>query len=127
MSDVKINITPLVDVCISLLIVFMVSGPLIIQPSLKIKVPEAITDEEKEETEKIIIYITADGKFAVDDLILKQEEVEIVLQKKIKLVTSRMVLIKADKNAKNGYLLDMMKIAKRAGANKVTIATTKQK
>ena len=126
MAEAKINITPLVDVCISLLIVFMVSGPLLIQPSLKINVPKAVTDEEKDETDKIIIYISKDGKFAVDDLILKYEDMETVLQKKLRRISSGMILIKADKDSQNGSLLNIMKMAKRVGAGNITIATSKE-
>ncbi|MCP4482016.1 MAG: biopolymer transporter ExbD [bacterium] len=126
MDNVKINMTPLVDVCMSLLIVFLVSGSLIIQPALKIKVPEAITNEEKEETDKIILYISSDGKYAVDDIIIEFKYLEMMLNKKLLVIDSGMVLIKADQGASHGDLLKVMSIAKKSGATKVTIAT-KQK
>ncbi|MFC1485088.1 ExbD/TolR family protein [bacterium] len=124
MSD--INMTPLVDVCMSLLIVFLVSGSLIIQPALKITTPEAVTNEEKEETDKIIVYISKDGKFAVDDSIMPIESVPKILNKKIRIIRSKMILIKADKESLHGNLVKVMSMAKKSGAEKITIAT-KQK
>ena len=123
MEKIKIDMTPLVDVCMSLLIVFLVSGSIIIQPALKITVPEAITNEEKEETDKIIVYISKEGQFAVDDLVVKFEHVEMLLRKKLPVIDSGMVLIKADKESLNGNLIKVMAAAKKAGACKITIAT----
>jgi biopolymer transport protein ExbD len=122
-NNVKINITPLVDVCISLLIVFMAGGTLLLEPSLKISVPEAITNEEKDETDKIILYISQDGKFAIDDLELDYNQIETALKNKLNKISSGAVVIKADKDAKHYNLLKIMSIAKNSGASKITIAT----
>lgn len=122
-NNVKINMTPLIDVCMSLLMVFMAGGAILLEPSLKISVPEAVTNEEKEETDKIILYLSKEGEFALDDLTLQYNDIEAVLKNKLPKISSGLVVIKADKDAKNINLLKLMSIAKKAGASKITIAT----
>jgi len=122
-NNTKINITPLIDICISLLIVFMAGGKLFIEPSLKISLPEAKINEEKEETDKIIIYISKDEKYAVDDLELKFDDIEKILKKKLFVISSGLVVIKADKEVKFKILIRLMNLLKNLGINKITIAT----
>jgi biopolymer transport protein ExbD len=122
-NNVKINMTPLIDVCMSLLMVFMAGGAILLEPSLKIAVPEAVTNEEKEETDKIILYLSKEGEFALDDLTLQYNDIETALKNKLPKISSGLVVIKADKDAKNINLLKLMSIAKKAGASKITIAT----
>lgn len=123
MNNIKISMTSMVDVCMCLLIVFLVSGSFILQPSLTIKVPDTVTNEENQETDKVIIYISKDGKFAVDDLIVKYSDIEQLALKKINIINSKMILIKADKKAKHGDLISIMAISKKIGASKITIET----
>ncbi|MFC1546738.1 ExbD/TolR family protein [bacterium] len=126
MENVKVNITPLVDVCLSLLIVFLVSGALFMEPAIKVKPPEAATNEEKEEVEKIFVYITSDGRFAVDDEMVVIEKLPTKLKEKIKKIESKRVVIRADRDAMHGNLLKIMELAKKSGATRVTIATKKK-
>ncbi len=127
MESIKVNMTPLVDVCMSLLIVFMVSGSFLIQPNLKIEIPEAATNEEKEEQDKIILYVSKEGQIAIDELIVNRDDVETLIKKKLDLIKSDMILIKIDKNSRHANLLDIMEIAKKSGAAKITIATEQKK
>lgn len=122
-NNVKINITPLIDICISLLIVFMAGGKLFIEPSFQISLPEAVINEEKEETDKIIIYVSKDEKFAVDDLELGFDDIEEIVKKKLFQISSGLVVIKADKKVKVKVLIKLMNLLKSLGINKVTIAT----
>jgi biopolymer transport protein ExbD len=52
---------------------------------------------------------------------------EKIVAKKLKVINSKMVLIKADKKATHGALVDIMMIAKKFGASKITIATEQKK
>ncbi len=122
-ENIKINITPLIDICISLLIVFMAGGKLFIEPPFRVSLPEAVINEEKEETGKIIVYISKDGKFAVDGLEVKFEDIAFIVQKKLLLISSGLVVIKADKEARVKILVKVMNLLKSLSINKVTIAT----
>ena len=111
----------------SLLIVFIVSGPLMIQPSIKVDPPEATTNEEKDEQDKVTIYVSNDGQFAVEDAIVKFEKMEDSLKRRIIMCKSKLVVIRADRDSMHGGLLDVMSLAKKCGAKSVTIATNPKK
>ena len=61
-----INVTPLVDVGLVLVIIFMVTAPLFEQPALNVNLPKAST-KEGEEKENITVTITPDGKIAINE------------------------------------------------------------
>ncbi|MFH0948627.1 MAG: biopolymer transporter ExbD [Elusimicrobiota bacterium] len=126
-EKLSLNLIPLCDICMSLLIVFIVSGPLIIQPSLEVNPPEATTNEEKEEQDKVTVYVSNDEQFAVDESIVKFEKIEDLLSRKLVRCKSKLVVISADKDSLHGSLLDVMSLAKKCGAKSVTIATNPKK
>ncbi len=123
---VGINVTPLVDVCLVLVIIFMVTAPMFMDPALKITLPKART-QEGEEKEKITITMSPDGRVAVNDKIIEGRS-ELVEEIKFHLAMSyeKFVILRADKDVLCGRLTDVMAIAKEAGAKSLTIATEKK-
>jgi len=117
-----INVTPLVDVCLVLVIIFMVTAPLFEQPSLQVKLPKTTTNEG-EETENTTITITMEGKIAVNEQEVTAAELEFVLKRRIDLSYEKHVIVRADKDALHGELLLAMRIAKKVGAQSIAIAT----
>lgn len=118
-----INITPLVDVCLVLVIIFMVTAPLFSDPPIKVDLPSAHT-HEGEEADKITITLSKDGEYAIDaqkftDPVKLGEALKSALAAK----DSKMVVLRADKDALHGQLTDLMARAKDAGAQSLTIAT----
>lgn len=119
---VGINVTPLVDVCLVLVIIFMVTAPLLEQPALSLTLPKAKT-KEGEEKSNVTISITKDKRWAINETEYAFAELPKVLPSKIKGTTDEMVVIRADQEALHGELMAAMKMAKEAGAKSVTIAT----
>lgn len=122
-----INITPLVDVCLVLVIIFMVTAPMFSDPPIKVDLPSAHT-HEGEEADKITITLSKDGEYAIDaqkftDPKLLGEALKSALAAK----ESKMVVLRADKDALHGQLTDLMARAKDAGAQSLTIATEQLK
>lgn len=118
-----INITPLVDVCLVLVIIFMVTAPLFSDPPIKVELPAAHT-HEGEEADKITVTLSKDGEYAIDaekftDPAKLGEALKVALAGK----DSKMVVLRADKDALHGQLTDLMARAKDAGAQSLTIAT----
>ena len=124
---VGINVTPLVDVCLVLVIIFMVATPMMSQPAFDVNLPKAQTKEGKEE-DKVTISMSADGRLAIDSNEMKDLK---ELKKKLKIAIldtdSAVVVIKADKDALHGDLTDVMAVAKAAGAKVLTVATEQVK
>ena len=122
-----INITPLVDVCLVLVIIFMVTAPLFSDPPIKVDLPSAHT-KEGEEADKITLTLSKDGEFALDaekfsDIKLLGEALKIKLSES----ETKMIILRADKDALHGQLTDLMARAKDAGALSLTIATEQKK
>ncbi len=117
-----INVTPLVDVGLVLVIIFMVTAPLFEQPTLNVKLPQSTTKEGKE-TENVTVTITTDGHMAVNEQEVTEKDFESVLVKKLALSSEKHVIVRADKDALHGGLLLAMQVAKKAGALSIAIAT----
>jgi biopolymer transport protein ExbD len=122
-----INITPLVDVCLVLVIIFMVTAPMMSEPPIKVQLPAAHT-REGEEKDKILLTLSKEGEYAVDyekfsDAKAMQER----LKEKLLESYSKLVILRADENALHGKLTDLMARAKDAGALSLTIATEQKK
>lgn len=122
-----INVTPLVDVCLVLVIIFMVTAPLLSTPAFKVQLPRAKT-QEGEEKDKVVLSLSSDGRYALDEKEYKSPE-ELIGKLKEKLADSdsKLVVLRADENAYNGDLTNLMARAKEAGALSITIATEQKK
>jgi biopolymer transport protein ExbD len=122
-----INVAPLVDVCLVLVIIFMVTAPLLSDPALKVNLPKAKT-QEGEEKDKVTVTISAGAKYAVNEKVFSDEPAFLEgIDKTLKEGAARLVVIRADAEAPYGVLTDAMQRAKDAGASSITIATEQKK
>ncbi|MBI4371818.1 MAG: biopolymer transporter ExbD [Elusimicrobia bacterium] len=122
-----INITPLVDVCLVLVIIFMVTAPLFSDPAIKVRLPSART-HEGEETDKVTLTLAKDGRTALDqETFADVRDLEARLKAKLAASGSKLVILRADADAEYGPLTDLMSRAKDAGAQSLTIATERRK
>lgn len=121
-----VNVTPLVDVSLVLVIIFMVTTPLLTQPLLKIILPKAHT-LEGEEKENVTITISKEGCLAVNEKKVGKEDILEYLKEKIIKNRDKFVIIRADQDATYEDMMFAMEIAKEAGAKKLTIATEQKK
>lgn len=122
-----INVTPLVDVCLVLVIIFMVTAPLLSEPVFKVSLPKART-QEGEEKEKIVVSLAREEKYAVNQKAFTgKDEFYRALELAIRQSGLKLVVIKADQDAGYGLLTDVMQRSKEAGASSITIATEQKK
>ncbi len=117
-----INVTPLVDVCLVLVIIFMVTAPLFSQPVMTVELPRATTDEG-ESTENITITIDPDENIAVNAKEVTLEELKPELKMKLQESTEKYVIIRADVLTNHGIVLNALDLAKELGAKKLVFAT----
>jgi biopolymer transport protein ExbD len=115
-----LEITPLVAIALVLVIIFMVTAPLFLQPKMKIILPKAITGEA-EERENVTISISQYGKWAVNEEEIPFENVHLLLSRKIEETRDKYVIIRADQQALHKWLLEAMSISKECGARAVSI------
>ncbi len=121
----EINVTPLVDVVLVLLIIFMVVTPML-HRGVKIDLPETAHHEKKQDTgEQLVVSVRADGVFIETDK-LEGEQLAARLRQELK-TSSRPVHIRADRNLKYGEVRKLLEQVHEAGAITVGMGTDDQK
>jgi biopolymer transport protein ExbD len=121
-----INVTPLVDVCLVLVIIFMVTAPLFSQPVMKVELPKATTDEG-ESTENVTITINPEGKIAVNSKEVSDDELKPELKQKLAESKEKYVVIRADRLTEHGAVVKALDMAKELKAKKIVFATEHKK
>lgn len=122
-----INVTPLVDVCLVLLIIFMVVTPLL-QSGVPVLLPETLNPEKYPEGQhQVKVAIQEDGKiFIGQDWIPTKAELIKRMDDMLKTDPQKEVVIKADKRLKYRDVREVMKALNEAGFTKVGLITTKK-
>lgn len=125
----EINIVPYVDVMLVLLVIFMVTAPMLTQ-GVQVDLPHASSEPIENKTEKPPIIVSVDKQGSLYLNIV--EEPQVPLEKplllarviaELKLSPERVVVVKGDKNANYGQVMQAMNILKQAGVSKVGLMT----
>ncbi|MEI7542315.1 MAG: biopolymer transporter ExbD [bacterium] len=120
----EINITPLTDVMLVLLVIFMVTTPFIIQGNIKINLPSAKAPSDEMLEDNIVAAVSQDGKVFVNGVAMADDDMLLnELRNLMKKSGNRRVIIEGDKNSLHGNIVKIMGIAKEAGADKLAIST----
>ncbi|MEW6620140.1 MAG: biopolymer transporter ExbD [bacterium] len=121
----EINITPLTDVFLVLLVIFMIATPLLIQSGVKVKLPSSTVTEAQ--SEGIIITVTKENKIYVGKEEISAENLLNYLKEKLETEKDKFVIINGDQDVLLGNAVKIMDLAKIAGAEKIAIATEPKK
>ena len=125
-----INVTPLVDVCLVLLIIFMVVTPLL-QKGVSVQIPQTDNPDKKPENSKqklISVAYTSPPSYYMDQKQYSKAEFQQALDELYQRNASAELVIKADQRLKYGDVKEVFKITKDAGFQDVgLIAEKKQK
>ena len=120
MSD--INVTPLVDVMLVLLIIFMVTAPMMMQ-GLDVSLPEATAEPLESEKEHLIITIDKENQVFISDFQVTVDFLGEKLKKILEGRSDREVYLKADKSISYGTVVRVMAEIKGAGVEKLGMVT----
>ncbi len=121
----EINVTPLVDVMLVLLIIFMVTTPMIMKPSINVNLPKAASSDQSSPGELGITIskdgiIFSNGKQVSEDA-LKADALALVAQK-----PEVQAMISADRETPHGTVITVIDIVKGAGVKKFAINIEKK-
>jgi biopolymer transport protein TolR len=117
-----INVTPLVDVMLVLLIVFMVTAPMI-QTGVDVDLPDAKAQTVPDDSGKLIVTMTKDKRVFIGRMEIPFTEVEDKLKSNAKLQADREVYLHADTNLAYGDVVKVMAAIKLAGGEKMGLIT----
>jgi biopolymer transport protein ExbD len=119
----EINVTPLVDVMLVLLVVFIVTAPLLAPQSLKVNLPR--TTAVSQETRKpaaVRLMIDAQGRIEMDKQVMTDVQLAVILKQRATDPQFQMQ-IEADKLVPYGRVAELMAIAQRSGVSKLSFVT----
>src|SRR5215212_9012673 len=112
-----INVTPLVDVCLVLLIIFMVVTPML-QKGVPVNLPTTEDPEKTPDTDKqLLISVKADGTVYLGSNVIRKDEVEGALKAIQERTPDREVAVKGDRLVKYGDVIDVLKACRDVGFN----------
>ncbi|MFP2932086.1 protein TolR [Pyxidicoccus sp. 3LG] len=118
----EINVTPMVDVMLVLLIIFMVTAPLI-QQGVKVNLPETKAAPVEATDKKLVLSIDAGRKVYIGDAEVALEELQAKLAANAKAQADKEVYLHADRDVPYGVVVEVMAAAQRAGISNVGMIT----
>jgi biopolymer transport protein ExbD len=120
----EINIIPLVDVVLVLLIIFMATTAFVKESGLNMKLPSAKSSEVvPEENLDINVALTRDNKVVVDGKESTEDSLRVLMVQRAKANKDMRVVIKGDENIEYKRVVRVMDMAKQAGLPKVALGT----
>ena len=122
----EINITPLTDVFLVLLIIFMVSSSAINHSGVKVNLPKSGAASSAAAEKGITVTVDSRGGVFVGSDEVPMDKLEDVLRGKLDATENKSVVLAGDSETLLGSALNVMNIAKKAGAEKFGIATKGQ-
>ncbi len=125
----EINLTSLVDVCLTLVIIFMVSYPMIMQSAIQISSPslkkaQSMLDETELQAE---IYLKNNRTIELNGIDLQPAEFPDSLRALLSISKDKAVMLSADEAALHDWVVAILDEAKQCGAKQLSIVRRKQK
>jgi len=120
----KVNVTPIIDVALVLVIILLVTAPLLSVADLPVDLPQARTREAEDER-NVSITLSSTGRLAVDDKIVTSGELDRYLHSKLSQPGNEnvLVVVRADSGAPYAAVRRLLSQAKADGATRLAIAT----
>ncbi len=118
----EINVTPLVDVMLVLLIIFMVTAPMMTQ-GLEVDLPETTAKSLRQKEEPVIVTLSKDGKIMLGKIEVNQAMFRQQLEKLYNKDIEQPIFLKADKAVPYGTVITLMADIKASGFDKLGMIT----
>ena len=120
MSD--INVTPLVDVMLVLLIIFMVTAPMLMQ-GVEVNLPKTTTRHIKTQEEPLILTVNKEREIFIENHRIELDSLEIKVEKIFQNRRDKEILLRADKEVPYGFVMKVIAKVKQAGIDKLGMVT----
>jgi biopolymer transport protein ExbD len=122
-----INVTPLADVMLVLLIIMMIVAPLL-QKGVDLRLPTAANTVDKPEAQdQTVVSVTADGRFWVNGVALpRNDDLRVRVEEVLEGKRERLILIKADEDATYGAIMEAMDQLRLVGIEDMGLVTERK-
>jgi biopolymer transport protein ExbD len=121
----EINVVPLVDVILVVLIIFMVTAPMIMKPSINVNLPKSATGDATKPS-KLNISIAADGQVQLDGKKVSDSDIAALAKDEFAKNPEVQAIISADKDVAHGKVVSILDIVKSAGVKRFAISIDKK-
>lgn len=121
-----INVVPLVDIILVVLIIFMVTAPMFMKPTISVNLPKASSGEQTTPT-KLNIGLTADGRINLNGTFVEEEAVKARALEEVAQNPDVQAIISADKDVPHGKVVGVLDVVKSSGVKKFAISIEKGK
>ncbi len=118
----EINVTPMVDVMLVLLVIFMVTAPLI-QQGVAVDLPKTRAPTLDVNSERVVLTITRDQKIYIGDTQIPYAELKARVTDNLRLRRDKEIFLHADRGLPYGFVVDVMAIMKDAGVENLGMVT----
>ena len=118
----EINITPLVDVMLVLLVIFIITAPLIVPQSMKVTLPKTEALSQQDSTDKTRLVINVDGQMQLNEQAVSIEQLAIALKQRAQEPNFQLQIM-ADEQVPYGLVAKVMATAQSQGANQLSFVT----
>jgi biopolymer transport protein TolR len=118
----EINVVPLVDIMLVLLIIFMITAPMM-QHGMNIDIPNVTTRPLPTKDEPQILNITKDKRLVLNEKKLDIKDLKPAIELLFSNKAQKEIYLRADKNVAYGFVVTCMGIIREAGIEKINIVT----
>ena len=122
---VDINVVPLVDVMLVLLIIFMVTAPLSIG-GIKVALPKTKAKTMSVPEERVVLSVSKKGRYFIEDSEVPRANLEQKMAAIFEFRKEKNLFIRADRGVQYGAVVDAMSAAKLSGVQKISMLTENQ-
>jgi biopolymer transport protein ExbD len=122
-EGVQIDITPIVDTVFNLMIFFALSMNFMLNPGIKVDLPESSVEEIVQKEKEVTVSITKEGEVMVDSTPVDFEQLFDELKKISEKNPQAIIVIQADRNVTHGRVVQIMDIARSSGIKRIAIST----
>ena len=122
----EINMTPLVDVMLVLLIIFIITMP-VIQHTVKVALPRASSSRDQTPPDKLQLSVDAQGRFFLDEQAVAADALQERLREQAAREPHPQLYIRGDKNVPYEHVAQAMTAAQRAGLSRIGFVTEGQR
>jgi biopolymer transport protein ExbD len=116
----EINVVPLVDIVLVILIIFMVSAPIFIKPSINVNLPQAASGKETTQS-NLNITLSTNGKIDLNGAIVSRQELVEKVKLDVKANPEVHAIISADKSVTHGTVIEVLDDLQTSGIKKFAI------
>lgn len=124
---VELNMIPLIDISLILVIIFMVLTPILVQSQLTVKLPKAESGSPSSPESTVNVQLTRGGAVVIDGSPVRWDRLERELTLKLPKAAQKTVLVQADRSVAVEKVVAVLDVAKKLGVGKLGIGVTDEK